>query len=336
MRRRRSVAGLAAVALCAALALAACGSGRATPTSGLASSSAPAEPGASAGLVSSRPSEPGSPAAPTPAPSPTPPLVPDFRHVYVIVMENKEYSSIVGSAAAPYINSLIARYGLATNFYGETHPSEPNYIAMTSGGLQGTNSDGHYDLDVSNLFDQIEASGRTWHVYAQGYPGHCYTGSSFSAGVDGLGAAGEYARKHNPAISYTSISGNPTRCAAITGLAGFDPAAADFEFIAPNQINDMHSSSTGVGDAWLKTFVPQITDSAAFAGSVLFITWDEGDSSLHGGGHIATIAVSPGIPPGSRQDAQTNHYSLLRTVELAWGMPFLGQAGTANTLIFPW
>ena len=337
MRRRRSKARLAAGALCAALALSACGSGHATPASAAASSRVSAGSGGSPGLVSTPAGEPsGSPAQQTPTPSPTPPLVPNFRHVYVIVMENKEYSSIVGSAAAPYINSLIARYGLATNFYGESHPSEPNYIAMTSGGLQGTNSDGAYDLPVSNLFDQIEASGRTWHVYAQDYPGHCYTGSAFSGGVDGPGAAGEYARKHNPAISYTSISGNPTRCAAITRLAGFDPAAANFEFVAPNQINDMHSSSTSVGDAFLKTFVPQITGSPAFVDSILFITWDEGDSSLHGGGHIATIAVTPGMPPGSRQDAQTNHYSLLRTIELAWGLPFLGQAQTASALLFPW
>jgi acid phosphatase len=251
-------------------------------------------------------------------------------------MENKEYGSIVGSSAAPYLNSLIARYGSATNLHAEAHPSEPNYIALVSGGLQGTKTDGGYTLKATSLFDQIEAAGRTWHVYAQGYPGHCFKGSQSAAVVDGPGAAGQYVRKHNPAISFASISGNATRCARITKLGGFDPAAADFEMIIPNQINDMHSSSTSVGDAFLKTFVPQITGSPAFVDSILFITWDEGDSSLHGGGHIATIAVTPGMPPGSRQDAQTNHYSLLRTIELAWGLPFLGQAQTASALLFPW
>jgi len=103
--------------------------------------------------------------------------IPAFRHIYVIIMENQEYSSIVGSKQAPYLNSLIARYGLATDFYAETHPSEPNYIALTSGGLQGTNSDGYYNLSAPNLFDQIEAAGKTWHVYAQGYPGGCFAGS---------------------------------------------------------------------------------------------------------------------------------------------------------------
>src|ERR1035437_6797491 len=114
-------------------------------------------------------------ASAAPSASPTPGSgLPDFHHVYLIVMENKEYGSIVGSSAAPYLNQLISRYGSATDLYAETHPSEPNYIALTSGGLQGTNSDGTYDLSVANLFDQVEASGRSWHVYAQGYPAGCY------------------------------------------------------------------------------------------------------------------------------------------------------------------
>lgn len=275
-------------------------------------------------------------ASPTPIPSPTGSGVPAFTHIYVIVMENKEYGSIVGSSAAPYLNSLIARYGLATKFYGEAHPSEPNYIAMTSGGLQGTTTDGTYNLSVPNLFGQIESTGRTWRVYAQGYPGGCYKGSIAGVVADGPGSPGEYVRKHNPAISYTSISGDQTRCSNITRLAGFDPAAADFEFIVPNQINDMHSSSTSAGDAFLKTFVPQITGSPAFTDSVLFITWDEGDNDGVAGGHIATIAVTPTMTPGSRQDLATNHYSMLRTIELAWGMPLLGGAQKATALTFPW
>ena len=251
-------------------------------------------------------------------------------------MENKEYGSIVGSRAAPYENGLIARYGLATNMYAETHPSEPNYVAMTSGGLQGVRSDGFYKLSAPSVFDQIEAAGRTWHVYAQDYPGGCYGGSVSAGGVDGPGFAGEYARKHNPAISYLSITRDPARCANITHLAGFDPAAADFEMIVPNLINDMHSSSVAAGDAFLKAFVPGIVASPAFADSVLFITWDEGGTSRGGGGHIATIVVSPGMTPASRNTTAATHYSMLRTIEDAWRMPYLGQAAAATPLTFPY
>jgi len=274
-------------------------------------------------------------ASPSPAATATN-AIPAFRHVYVIIMENKEYGSIVGAKAAPYLNSLIARYGLTTNFYAETHPSEPNYIALTSGGLQGTSTDGTYDLAVPNLFDEIEAAGRTWHVYAQGYPGNCYKPYIAAAVADGPGAVGDYVRKHNPAISYTSISGNATRCANITHLTGFDSAAADFEMIIPNEINDMHSSSVAAGDAFLKAFMPKILDSDAFEGSAVFITWDEGDTNAKGGGHIATVVLSPGMTPGARYDGPCTHYSMLRTIEQAWGLPLLGEASTAAPIALPY
>jgi hypothetical protein len=259
--------------------------------------------------------------------------VPAFTHIYLIVMENKAYGSIVGSRYAPYEASLIARYGLATNFWAESHPSEPNYIAMTSGGLQGVGTDGYYNLAARSVFDQIEAAGRTWHVYAQSYPGNCYTGSVSAPNADGPGYASEYVRKHNPAISYSAIVHDKTRCANITRLAAFDPAAADFEMIVPNLCNDMHSCSVGIGDAFLKAFVPRILNSPAFQGSVLFITWDEGIGSTN---KVATIVASSGMIGPSRYAARSDHYSLLRTIEDAWGMPPLGLAARATPLLFPY
>jgi hypothetical protein len=276
---------------------------------------------------------------PTPKPNPTAPLsgtLPNFSHVYVIIFENKEYSTIVGSSSAPYINSLIAQYGLATSFTAERHPSEPNYIVLTSGGTQGITDDSVYDLGVNNLFDQVEASGRTWHAYMQGYPGNCFTGSSSAAVVDGVGKSGAYVRKHDPAISYTDISGNKTRCANITNLAGFSPAAANFEFIAPNMINDMHDGTIADGDNFLKAFLPQITSSSAFANSVVFITFDEGTESVNGGGHIATLAITPNMTPGYKATAAYTHYSMLHTIEQAWGLPYLGSAASASSMAFPY
>ena len=337
-----AVARSLAVALSVAAIVAGCGAGpTATPVA------TPAwTPTASAGTSTAVATDSAVP-SPSPGPTASSPAaatsaaasgLTDFRHVYVIVMENKSYRSIVGSASAPYLNSLIARYGSATNLRAETHPSEPNYIALVSGGLQGVRTDGGYTLKATSLFDQIEAAGRTWHVYAQGYPGHCFKGSQSAAVVDGPGSSGQYVRKHNPAISFAAISGNPTRCARITKLGGFDPAAADFEMIIPNQINDMHSSSVRTGDNFLRTFVPKITGNPAFAGSLLVITWDEGagSDSAGGGGHIATIIASPGMKAGSKFTAPATHYSLLRTIELAWGLPLLGGAATASTVALPY
>jgi hypothetical protein len=249
-------------------------------------------------------------------------------------MENHEYGAIVGNRAAPYLNRLIARYGLVTRMHAETHPSQPNYVVLTSGGVQGVRTDGAYDLGARSLFDQVEAAGRTWRVYAQGYPGHCSTIGLATAVVDGPGLAGTYARKHDPAISYLAIRRDPARCARITRLAGFDPAAADLELIVPNQVNDMHSASVATGDAFLRAFVPRITGSAAFAGSVLFITWDEGTTNAGGGGHIATVVVAPGVARGARFTRPASHASILRTIEDAWGLPHLGAAARATPITF--
>ena len=276
-------------------------------------------------------------ASPTAGPTAPPSTkLPNFSHVYIIIFENKEYSSVVGSSQAPYINSLIAQYGSSTSFTAERHPSEPNYIALTSGGTQGIADDGVYNLGVNNLFDQVQASGRTWHAYMQGYPGKCSTVSSSSAVVDGAGKSGAYVRKHNPAISYTSISGNAAKCANITNLAGFDPAAANFEFITPNMINDMHDGTVADGDNFLKAFLPKITGSAAFANSVVFVTFDEGTTSVSGGGHIMTLAITPGMTAGYKSTAAVTHYSMLRTIEDAWGLPCLGNAASAGDMPFPY
>jgi acid phosphatase len=143
-------------------------------------------------------------------------------------------------------------------------------------------------------------------------------------------------RKHDPAISYTSISGNPARCANITDFSSFDPAAANFEFITPNLMNDMHDGSIAQGDNFLKAFLPRITASSAFANSVVFLTFDEGSTNTGGGGHVVTIAITPNMTAGFKAGATYNHYSTLRTIEQAWGLPYLGNAASAAALAFPY
>ncbi len=255
--------------------------------------------------------------------------VPAFRHVYLIVMENREADRIVGNPKAPYINGLIERYGLAASYTAVAHPSEPNYLALFSGSTQGVTDDALHDLSGETLADRLEAQGRDWRVYAQNVPPHCFRGAYASAGEDGRGT---YARKHNPAISFSSISGNPRRCAKITDFDHFDPAASDFALIVPNLCNDMHDCSTRTGDRFLEAFLPRILDSPAMADSVLFLTWDEGTSMRGGGGRVATLVMGPRVRPGFRSDAAYTHYSLLRTIEDAWGLKCLALSCSANNL----
>ena len=271
-------------------------------------------------------------AGPTSALDSTTSVVPAFSHIYVIVMENHEYGSIVGSSRAPYINALIRRYGLATSYTAVAHPSEPNYLALWAGSTFGIHDDAVHNLAARNVSDQLSLHGQTWHVYAQDLPRVCSTVASAYGGVDLVGAAGAYVRKHEPAISFLDISRYPTRCSRITRLSTFSPTAASLELIVPNMTNDMHDGSIAQGDAFLRAFVPKITGSAAFRTSLLVITWDEGSTSLGGGGHVATLVISPRTPVGKRSAIAHNHYSLLRTIEDAWGLGCMNQTCTANDL----
>ncbi|HEY9287265.1 MAG TPA: alkaline phosphatase family protein [Candidatus Dormibacteraeota bacterium] len=284
---------------------------------------------------------PGStaPAAPRPtAPPPPPPPaagVPAFSHVFVIVMENHEYGSIIGSGAAPYINSLANSYGLATNYYGASHPSLPNYLALTAGSTFGIASDcTTCYVSATNIGDQVEASGRSWKAYMEDMPSACYTGASY----------GNYAMKHDPFMYYNDIRNNAARCAAhvvpFTQFSG-DMSSGNvpnFVWITPNLCNDMHDCAVSTGDNWLRSVVPTITGSAAFrSGGVLFITWDEGSSSAGCcgdtyGGQVATLVISPRSIPGYRSGVAENHYGLLRTVEDALRLSHLNAASWASNV----
>ena len=246
-------------------------------------------------------------------------------------MENEEATSILGSANAPYINSLAATYGLAANFTAVAHPSEPNYLAMFSGSTQGVTDDAkHTFTNVANLADQIEASGRDWHVAAQNVKLGCFTGGSASGGPDG---SGTYVRKHEPAIMFSQIATNPARCAKITDFSHFDPNVGNYWFIAPNLCNDMHDCSVATGDGFLKSFLPTILNSAAFKkDGLIFLTFDEGSSKVGGGGNVVTIVISPTGKAGFTSDVAYNHYSVLRTIETLWKMPCLANACEATAM----
>lgn len=253
-----------------------------------------------------------------------------FSHVFLIVLENKSEQDILGSPSAPYLNSLIEQYGLANDYQGVAHPSQPNYLALFSGSTQDVFDDGVHDVSAPSIADQLEAAGRTWRVFAEDLPaGPCFTGASATPGPDGQEL---YVRKHNPAVSFISISGSPDRCANIQPLAAFDPAAADFQLIVPNMCHTMHDCPVADGDGWLRDFVPSILGSSAWKdGGVLFITFDEGaDKSRQN--ELPTLVIAPDSTPGFRSGVAHNHYSLLRTIQIGLGVPCLAESCHANTM----
>jgi hypothetical protein len=249
----------------------------------------------------------------------TPP--PTYDHVVWIVMENHSYSEIIGSSSAPYVNQLAGRCGSAASFFAESHPSLPNYIAMTSGSTQGITDDNgpsSHQLNVPSIFSQLGAGG--WRSLEESMPSNCYLSNS-----------GQYAVRHNPAAYYTNVR---TDCQTYDVPLGSTPdVSARFTFVTPNLCNDMHDCTVQTGDSWLSTFLPKVFSSAEYqAGrTAVFLTWDEDDSSASN--HIATLVIAPSVTPGTSSATRFDHYSMLRTTEELLGLgSFIGNAATATSM----
>jgi phospholipase C len=288
----------------------------------------------------------------------------NFQHVFIIMMENTGFETLKGDPNAAFINAAAANYGLATNAFGVTHPSQPNYIAATSGSTIGVAGDNDTTIDVPNIVDQLEAKGKTWKAYMQSY-------SLCSTQLDHACGNQLYERKHNPFVSYRDVQTNPARMANIVDFSQFaaDLAGghvADYVWISPDQCHDMHGRSDpgdgcdfsqvegliAAGDAFLNNTVSAIMNSTAWTGnSVIFITWDEsdftgdgfngfGDDSGccdsvagEGGGHVMTITISHSDHAPRTSNVAYNHYSILSTIEDGWQLGCLAfTCDTGNVL----
>ena len=249
------------------------------------------------------------PATPEPSQTPTP-----SSHVFVIVMENRSYSQAI---AGRYTAQLAEQYGAATNYHGITHPSLPNYLAMTSGDTWGVADDGWHDLPKGGLGAQLTAAGIEWRAYMEGMGADCFN--------NGNG----YALKHDPFPYY---GGECLPQVVPLGQFASDlsgGSAPRFVWITPNQCHSGHDCSTATADAWLAQTVPAILASSAWQdGGVLFITWDEGED---GANSVLTLVIHPD-PVIHTSSKAYNHYSLLATIEDRLGLARLGAAAQAEAM----
>src|SRR5213083_1386954 len=250
-----------------------------------------------------------------------------FGHVFVVTEENTDYVDVT-SSSMPYLTGLAAQYGLATQYYANTHPSIGNYFELSTGQVL-TNDDGSSTIEnVPNVVRSLVAAGKTWKSYAEDIPNACYLG----------GDTGNYARKHNIFPLLTDVANDPTGqgCNNVpftrfaTDLAnGTLPA---FSNIVPNLCNDAHDCGLDVADSWLQTNIAPLLASPVFQqDGLLIITFDEagGDNTL-GGGKVYWAAISPKSKPHYVSTTVYQHQSTLRLILKGLGVTvFPGASATA-------
>jgi hypothetical protein len=248
--------------------------------------------------------------------------VPRPDHVVIVIEENHSYSEIIGSSAAPYINSLAAQGALFTQSYAITHPSQPNYLDLFSGFNQGVTNDScpHY-FTTANLGLYLLNASLTFAGYSEDLPS---VGSTVCT-------SGAYARKHAPWVNFTNI---PT-----TTNLPYSYFPSDYttlptvSFVIPNLNDDMHDGTIQQGDSWLQQHLDGYVQWAMTHNSLFIMTFDEDDGSQ--GNRIATIFVGQMVVPGQYSEL-INHFNLLRTLEDMYDLPYAGVSGNYQPITDVW
>lgn len=269
--------------------------------------------------------------------------VPKYDHVVIVMDENKDYSQIIGSADAPYINSLASQGANFTKFYAEEHHSEGNYLWLFSGDRQGldfNDSPPATQLTTPNLGAALVSHGYTFTGYAENLPA---VGSTVTT------AAGGYARKHNPYVDWQAVSdaapgANQLLSTTNQPFTAFPTNYANLptvSWVVPNLNNDMHDGTVAQGDAWLQTNLGAYVTWAKTHNSLLIFTMDENSQGTAGmtdpanssnANQICTIMVGANIIPGSyAESVGITHVNILRSLETMYGLPTEGAQATAAT-----
>jgi hypothetical protein len=271
--------------------------------------------------------------------------VPIFDHIFIITFENREYDKIIGNLLMPTFNTFAKNYSLLTQYYAVAHPSLPNYIAMIGGdtfGIQENCKDCF--INAPSLADEIEASGRTWKTYQEDMDIPCGLGSQDES---------EYVQKHNPFIYFDPIRTNQERCER--SVVPLETLQSDLEagtlpnyaFITPNMCNNAHDCPLFLADRWLdrtlKRLIPALEEDGP--NYLIVLNWDEGQQDggccnlpEPAGGRIAVVLISPLVKSHFTDSTPYSHYSLLKTIENSWDLPYLGHSAEDSQFLIlaPW
>jgi hypothetical protein len=270
--------------------------------------------------------------------SPAPAIpVPAHDHVIVVIMENHSLGQV---RSQPYTASLMSAGAWFASSYAIGYPSQPNYLALWAGSTLGVTTSTcpapGSPFAAPNLGQALEAQGRTWRAYSENLAAPGATDCSF----DGDAVTGLYTRKHAPWTNFTNVDHSnerPYSDFATDLAAGQLPSLA---YIVPNNCHNTHNYTLDPancdvphGDAWLAANLSPIVQALG-PRDLLILTWDEDDRTA--GNNVLTVFVGPLVMPQTVSVRNITHYTVVRTIADALGVPPPGQSSTEFPITDVW
>lgn len=275
-------------------------------------------------------------------------------HIVIFILENKDFSQIIGNPQAPFLNALAKNNMLMTNYHAMTHPSLPNYMELISGSSKTSHSDDPSQrFAVSTVVDKLESKGFTVSGYFEGMPYAGFRGDRYPL------RRPIYVQKHNPFMLVPSLRGDPKRASFDRPLKDLDAELKRghlpyLSYIVPGLCHDMHggsacksnrtSSLIGAGDSFMAKWVPKVMASEDFKkGGVIFIVWDEGSGFFHHpflrqrfpgkGGRVPLICVTSRHTGHLEFSEYSDHRVLLNAILSRFGVASVANGESAS--LFP-
>ena len=235
-------------------------------------------------------------------------------HIVVVTLENQNIDDLVGNTAqAPFFNQLVSEGMLFTNYDALAHPSQPNYLALFSGSMEGVTTDtvpSQFPSTVPTLASALAANGLTFAGYAE--------------------TAADPA--HTPWVDFANSAADAQNFSAFSTTASGFAALPTVSFVTPSDADNM-TDSIASGDQWLQANLAAYAAWAQANNSLLIVTFDENDNDAWPN-QIATVVVGAGVPAGVTNNQPANQYALLATIESLYGLTPIGESAGAPILDF--
>ena len=264
--------------------------------------------------------------------------VPQFNHIVVVIGENMMPSSLYGNTtSAPYINNLISNGAYFSQSYALSHPSQPNYLQLFSGGNQGVIDDNKPSshFTTPNLARELVNVSKTFTNYSESMP---------SVGYDG-NTSGLYVRKHNAVANWMGTGVNQVSTILNQPFTSFPTNynnLPNVSFVIPDLCGDGHdvcspyNDRTKQYDTWVQTYLDGYKQycSVPSNNSLLIVTFDEDDfTSVN---RILTVFYGSHVAIGTYNQT-INHYDILRMLEDANGLTtHAGSSSSSPSITFCW